>query len=855
MSKTLVIAEKPSVANDLQRALVKNGNFGGRFEKKKDFFENDRYVISSAIGHLVELTMPKAKWNFESLPLLPDEFGIQPIENTESRLKLLIKLMKRKDVDEIINACDAGREGELIFYYVRQISKVKKPVRRLWMQSMTQNAIIEAFDDLRTEEEMRPLANAALCRSESDWLVGINGTRAMTAFRSRNGGFRRTPVGRVQTPTLTLLVEREKKIMAFEPRTYFEVFGDFGVRAGEYRGRWFDTAFKKDPNDPHRRAERIWEKEKAEAIVARCEGKPGRIEETKKPSRQAPPLLYDLTTLQREGSTRFGFSARNTLGIAQALYERHKVCTYPRTDSRYLPEDYLQTVRGVFESLSGGASAGFPGDLCAHAAKALDSDWIKMNKRVFDDKKVSDHFAIIPTGQIPKNLKEQEWKLFDMIVRRFISVFYPAAEFEVTRRITHIGEDRFRTDGKILVVPGWLAVYGKTAQSGSGPDSLVPVDQGEDAETKALELKESQTKPPPRYTEATLLSGMETAGKLVDDEELRSAMSEKGLGTPATRAAIIEGLIYDKYVTRDQKELIPTQQGIRLIDTLNEMHVTALCSPEMTGEWEHKLKLMEAGQLDRDSFMKAIREMTSEVVAKAREHAKIAKERVYPDLDVACPQCGTRPLKQDDRSYRCETPDCGFSLWKNVASRELQPAEAVELLTNKVVGPLEGFRSRFGQTFGATLELKPDFKIGFVTQTQEEKEAEQAAIREENYICHYPPSGDKNGRIYRTPAAYVLDLAVQGDDDFRKVRLKPEYCKYELPVEQVKKFFTEGRTDVIEKFISKKGRPFKARLVMDPEGRRFVNFEFVRAPAKKKAGAAKKKAGAKKKKAAKKKAK
>ena len=858
--KTLVIAEKPSVSNDLQRVLGKQPGMT-KFKKEKDYFENETHVISSAIGHLVELEMPKAQWKFESLPILPDEFGLQPIEKTKDRLSLLKRLMKRKDVETVVNACDAGREGELIFYLVKEICKVKKPVQRLWMQSMTNQAIQDAFGSLREGRDMIPLESAALCRSESDWLVGINGTRAMTAFNSRNGGFQRTPVGRVQTPTLALMVAREKQIRAFESRPYWEVYGDFDVKAGQYRGRWFNPDHKKDPNDPHMRAERIWDEIEAKAIEERCTGKTGTVEEKTKPSKQASPQLYDLTTLQREASSRFGFSAKNTLGIAQALYEKHKVLTYPRTDSRCLPEDYIQQTQQVLSKFSqlDHTSPGFPEDLPKHAGHVVANSLVVPNKRIFNDKKVSDHFAISPTGEVPKNLKEQEMKIYDMVTRRFIAVFFPSAEYAVTQRITTIGQDQFKTDGKILMVPGWLAVYGKKAGVSTGKDGdLVAIEEGgEDAKTAAIEVVFKQTKPPARYGEATLLSAMETAGKLVDDEELRSAMSERGLGTPATRAATIEGLIYDKYVNRVERELMPTQQGIQLIDLLEEMEVQLLCSPELTGNWEYKLKQMEEGHLDRASFMNEIRKLTVEVVDKARKHAQVAKDRVYPDLEVNCPACGQSPLKQDDRTFKCQTEDCEFTLWKNISQRELQPDEAKTLLTEKIVGPLVGFRSRWGQLFDATLRLDKDLKVEFVTQTDEEHQAELDSLVAENFVCEYPPSGDKNGKIYEGPDAYILDLAVHGDKDFRKVRLKKLQCKVELSRDEAKKFFTEGKTSEIDTFISKKGRPFKAFLEMDHEGRRFTNWRFPPRAKKGKdedggATAAKKKAA--KKKAAKKKA-
>src|ERR1700730_18292599 len=552
MSKTLVIAEKPSVAGDLARAL-------GGFKKEGDHFENDRYIISSAIGHLVELALPseldvkRGKWSFANLPIIPDEFGLKPIEKTKARFDMLKRLMQRKDVDALINACDAGREGELIFRYLLQLSGVEKPVRRLWLQSMTAESIRAAFEHLRPNEEMIPLAEAAVCRSESDWLVGINGTRAMTAFNNRSGGFQLTPVGRVQTPTLAILTEREDKIHAFKSRPFFEVSADFEVQAGNYRGRWFREDFAKN-GDEDARAERIWDQAVAEEIKNRCLGKTGIATEERKPTTQAPPLLYDLTSLQREANAR-GFSAKRTLQIAQQLYERFKVITYPRTDSRYLPEDYIPTVKSTLSKIDN-----------HHARTALENKWVKPSKRIFNNAKISDHFAIVPTGTAPHGLDEVQQKIYDMIVRRFISVFFPAAQFEVTTRITRVEKDAFKTEGKVIKDPGWLAVYGREAASEQeGGESLVAITPNEAAKVLDIEVTHNETKPPARFTEATLLSAMEGAGKLVEDEELREAMREKGLGTPATRSAIIEGLIHDGYVHRQGRELIATAKGLALV--------------------------------------------------------------------------------------------------------------------------------------------------------------------------------------------------------------------------------------------------------------------------------------------------
>ncbi len=854
MAKTLIIAEKPSVANDLARALSTRSSIG-KFQKEKDYFENEHYVISSAIGHLVEQklpTLPNGKtlpWKFENLPILPDEFELQPIDGSKARLNLLIRLMKRKDVSEVVNACDAGREGELIFRYIMKMAKVDKPVLRLWMQSMTIQSILDAFDHLRKNEDMEPLADAAVCRSESDWLVGINSTRAMTAYNSKYGGFNKTPVGRVQTPTLALMVEREMEIAEFEPRTYYAVQGDFKVEAGNYLGRWFDENFKKDESDTHARADRIWDKEAAYAIQARCQGKTAEVTEKKRPAKQAPPLLYDLTSLQREANGRFGFSARRTLQLAQALYERHKAVTYPRTDSRYLPDDYIGTASGSLRQISQGSSPVL-GNLSGFAAKVLDQKWVHPNKRIFNGAKVSDHFAIIPTGQIPNKLDEAEQKLYDMISRRFVAVFYPTAEFEVTTRISRIGEDAFQSNGKVLVVPGWLEVYGKNAEAaeGNGSDdkngkTLVAVKPGEDALAENVDVEERETKPPPRYNESTLLSGMETAGKRVDDEELREAMSERGLGTPATRAAIIEGLIQDKYVTRNGRDFVVNNRGIRLIEQLREMKIDILASPEMTGEWEYKLKQMEHNHFQRPLFMNEIRELTENVVQTAKDYARSALEKEYPPFPVPCPVCGAPELAQDDGRYKCAQPDCNFSLSKVVASRPLSEEEAKQLITTRHVGPLEGFLSRFREPFDAALELVEDKKAGlkasFVFEKTDAERTEEDSISEENRLCPCPACG--KGHIYDTPVSYVCDQRVAGNGC--KARLSKELCKFEIPREQAIKFFKDGKTDFIDKFISKKGRPFTARLVCNPKGKRIMNWEFQ---PKEKKPAAKKKAPAQK---------
>jgi DNA topoisomerase-3 len=809
MSKSLIIAEKPSVAADLARAL-------GRLERKDEVFENDQYVISSAIGHLVELALPgdldkkRGKWSFANLPVIPEEFALKPIEKTEDRFKLLKRLMKRADITEIINACDAGREGELIFRFLVKLADVHKPMRRLWLQSMTPDSIRQAFARLRSDDEMIPLAKAAFCRAESDWLVGINATRAMTAFNSKAGGFQLTPVGRVQTPTLAILVEREQKIRAFKPRTYFEVFGDFDVEAGSYRGRWFDEAFKRGGADEDTRAERLWDQEKADAIREKCLGKVGTVTEEKKPASQTPPLLFDLTSLQRDANGRFGFSARRTLQVAQQLYERHKVLTYPRTDSRYLPEDYLNTVKSTMRSFVDPA-------LSVHADKALNSGWIRPTKRVFDNAKVSDHNAIIPTGEVPKGLDEAQQKIFDLVARRFIAVFFPAAQFEITTRITRVEGEPFKTDGRIIKDPGWMAVYGREAAAADGSDNaLVEITQGEAATATEVEVKQSETKPPPRYNEATLLATMEGAGKLVDDEELRAALSAKGLGTPATRAAIIEGLILDNYIARQGRELVATAKGISLIALLRGIGIDALCSPEMTGEWEFKLKQIEQGGLRRKVFMEQIRGLTTDIVNRAKNFQGDSVEGDFGELDVRCPKCGARPLKEEYRVFRC--PACDYVLWKTMAGRQFDPEEVKTLFTEGRIGPVEGFRSKEGRPFSASIKLGLEGKAEFDFPAAREI----YDFSDKEPLC--PCSVCRKGQVYAMEDSYLCNLAV-GPEKSCTFRMSKTILQREIPPEQVVKMLTnpEGKTDLLTKFVSKKGRAFSAYLKLE-KGK--VTFEF-----------------------------
>ena len=848
--KTLVIAEKPSVAQDIVRAITPTA---GKFEKHDEYFESDEWIVTSAVGHLVEIQAPeefdvkRGKWSFANLPVIPPYFDLKPIDKTKTRLNAIVKLAKRKDVGAMVNACDAGREGELIFRLIQQYSKAKHPVQRLWLQSMTPAAIRDGFASLRSDAQMMPLADAARCRSEADWMVGINGTRAMTAFNSRDGGFFLTTVGRVQTPTLSVVVEREEKIRKFVSRNYWEVHASFAAEAGDYPGKWFDPAWKKaaanadnaEP-DAELKADRVWTEADARRIADAVRGQKASVSEESRPTTQAAGMLFDLTSLQREANGKFGFSAKTTLSIAQSLYERHKALTYPRTDSRALPEDYVPVVKQTFEMLAGSEMK----HLAPHALVALNNGYIKPSKRIFDNAKVSDHFAIIPTLQAPTGLSEAEQKLYDLVVRRFMSVFFPSAEYLVTTRITKAANHHFKTEGKVLVKPGWLAIYGKEAadevpepKDGDKGQNLVPVKPGELVGVETVEPKGLKTRPPARYSEATLLGAMEGAGKTIEDDELREAMQEKGLGTPATRAATIEGLIAEKYMLREGRELIPTAKAFQLMTLLRGLGVEELSRADLTGEWEHKLAQMEQGQLSRESFMAEIASMTERLVNKAKGYDKDTIPGDYATLQAPCPNCGGI-IKENYRRYTCvgaagASEGCGFSFGKTPAGRTFEVAEVEQFLRDKKIGPLDGFRSKAGWPFTAEMVIKFDeetknYKLEF--DFGDDKNAESGEIidfGDTPSLGACPKCGSpvrEHGKNYVCEKSVPTLAQPTPSCDFKTGTM---ILQQPVDHEQMQKLLGTGKTDLLDKFVSMRTRrPFKAMLAWDAEAGK-VNFEFA----------------------------
>ncbi|PTL56438.1 type IA DNA topoisomerase [Paraconexibacter algicola] len=705
MGKTLVIAEKPSVGQDLARVLP--GPFqkhtGSSGERTARWLEGPEHIITWAVGHLVQLAEPDEyddkfkKWRMADLPIVPAKFKlIVRDERSQKQMSVVKKLLNSAEVDLVVNACDAGREGELIFRYLYEHAKAKKPTKRLWLSSMTNQAMKDALANLRDGEEMEQLADAARSRSEADWIVGMNATRAAT-IRLRSSFDGAVSLGRVQTPTLAIIARREEEIRAFVPEKYWLVDAKFATDDGRrYEGRFHEGA-----------KPRIPDADTAKAIVDAVRDGRGTITKLEKTKRtEKAPLLYDLTSLQRDANTRFGFSARRTLGAAQRCYEEHKVLTYPRTSSRYLTSDMIGELKEIAEKVGSGA------EYATAARYVMGLDVLPLG-RIVNDEKVGDHHAIIPTNS-PHNVAKldgDDLKIYDMVVRRYLAAFHPEAEFENTRIETTVAERVFRTRGKVLIVPGWRGVYGEmpegersAEQEDEGRDQTLPkLVKGEEAGVTHVESLEKETKPPRRYTDASLLGAMETAGKLVDDEEAREAMKESGIGTPATRAAIIERLIDVGYVERDARSLVATEKGLNVIRLLGDHQLT---SPSLTGDWEHRLERIESGEETRKAFMADIAKFAGATVGELDTKLKDVK---IPRADLGpCPVCGQHII-ENRKGFSCwsrEDPGCGFVIWKGKAGKQLPAAVARELIaTGRTARPVTGFKGRSGRSFRAKLAL------------------------------------------------------------------------------------------------------------------------------------------------------
>ncbi len=711
MSKTLVIAEKPSVGRDLARVLP------GPFAKQEGWLEGPDHVITWAVGHLVQLAEPDEyeakykRWRMPDLPIVPSKFKlVVRDERSRKQMSVVTAQLGREDVEMVVNACDAGREGELIFAYLYEKAKAKKPVQRLWLNSMTTAAMKSAFESLRPAADYALLEQAARSRSEADWIVGMNATRA-ASIRLKSSFDGAVSLGRVQTPTLAIVARRDEEIKAFVPEPYWLVDASFEAPALDGEPRVYEGRFHVGAKP------RLATEAEALAIVEACQGKPGTVTKLdKKEQRERAPMLYDLTSLQRDANTRYGFSARRTLAAAQRLYEEHKALTYPRTNSRYLTTDMVEEIKPTAELL------GDQKEYAKAAAYVTGLDVLPL-ARVVNDEKVTDHHAIIPTKatHAVDRMGDDDKRVYDMVVRRFLAVFHPEAVFENTRVETTVlpagegaGGSVFRTRGKLLLVPGWRGVYGQmpseaksAAEEDEGTDQQLPkLEHGEQVQTIEIASERKETKPPRRYSDASLLGAMETAGKLVDDEETREAMKESGIGTPATRAAIIERLIQVGYIEREARSLVATDKGLNVIRLLGEH---ALTSPDMTGQWEHRLDKIERGEDSREKFMSDIAgfaEMTVKELDEKLKDVRIPRANLGP-----CPICG-HDIKENRKGYSCwarDDPGCGFVIWKGKSGKQLSVAIAKELIASGYTSrAVTGFKARSGRSFRAHLALSQD---------------------------------------------------------------------------------------------------------------------------------------------------
>jgi DNA topoisomerase-3 len=697
------------------------------------------------VGHLVQLAEPDEyddrfkKWRMADLPIVPDRFKLViRDERSKKQMNVIKRLLSRDDVTSVVNACDAGREGELIFAYLYEKAGSKKPVNRLWLNSMTKEAIKNAFSELRPGSELATLEAAARSRSEADWIVGMNATRAAT-IRLRSAFDGAVSLGRVQTPTLAILARREQEIREFVPEPYWVVDATFDPIA-DPQGRVYEGRYHAGANP------RIKTAQEAEEVVRASQGQNGKITKlTKTEQKQRPPFLYDLTSLQRDASSRFGFTLRRTLAAAQRLYEEHTAITYPRTSSRYLPSDMISQIKPIARLV------GERSEYAEGSRYVVGLDVLPLG-RVVNDAKVTDHHAIIPTNaehHPVDRMSEDDRRIYDLVVRRFLAVFHPEAVFENTRVETNVAEHVFRTRGKRILVPGWRAVYGETAEveerseDDEGREQQLPqLTEGEAVEVKDVASEGKETKPPRRYTDGSLVTLMETAGKLVDDEEAREAMKESGIGTPATRAAIIERLIQVGYVERDGRALVVTEKGMNVIRLLGEH---ALTSPGMTGEWEHRLARIETGQDSREAFMGDIVKFTESTVGEL--DTKLKGVRIPRANLGPCPVCG-HDIIENRKGYSCwarDDPGCGFVIWKSKAGKLLPVSVARELIrTGRTAQPVSGFKGRSGRSFRARLALQqseegkwrvefdePWAKDGRAARPPEEEEGQPDAAEQE----------------------------------------------------------------------------------------------------------------------------
>lgn len=797
----LIVAEKATAASDIASAL-------GGFNKSNNVYERSDMIIASASGHLCQFAIKKeqdtGRKNLSALPVLPQPFIIEPTGSAREKKMLnhLGTLLKRPDVDVVVNACDAGREGELIFRLVYEFHRCNKPVKRLWMQSMTKEGILNAFKKLEPGARYDSLSDAAKARSQADWLVGINASRALSLTKQlKTMAYANVRAGRVQTPTLALVVQREREIKNFVPQPYWVIEATFSAGQGHYTGTWYENESKRNRFDD--------ESEAASVLSAINASAPqGVATDFVKQKSTPPPLLFDLTALQKEANKKYKFTAKQTLDCVQVLYEKHKAVSYPRTNSQRLPEDYPSEVKKIL-----GCFADAQGPFKEHAMAALNDHGVdESNKRIFDNSLVDDHYAIIPTGQPPSAITDNEAKIYAMIVRRFLAAFHPPQIVSVTKRSTEVGGHLFASTGNVTIQEGWREVI--PLERDKEPLCALPGGSPGSVELEAIHTTKKMTQPPARYTDASLLDAMEHAGRTVDDEKLRQSLKERGLGTPATRASIIEGLCRrskyaEPYLLRKKNQFIPNEGAYELIDLLDELAINELVSAETTGHWEMQLNEIQKGAMSATQFMSDITTLTHQIIDKVKGKAQTLAPNTGRTVGQ-CPKPGCDgDVQEQIGSYACSS--CDFQLNKTVASRVIDSEEIVELLQHGKTKTLTGFTSKKGKSFDAALALKEDWSgISFVF---EDSGSSRAPAESAELAC---PDCTKDLQIAKgdnprltCSCGFTLWLKVAG-----KMLSKHDAAT----------LIKEGRLPNVTGLKKRSGGTFKASLVLLPGGK--INFNF-----------------------------
>ena len=804
----VIIAEKPSVAEDLANVL-------GVGKKTETHWHSDDIIITWAIGHLLELkymddydvAFKNWRGTVDRLPFIPDNFQYKPKSGRgKKQLSAILKLVKDKSVSEIVNACDAAREGELIFRTIVQHAKTKTPTSRMWMQSMTYDAMLQAFENRQSGDDYQALSDAAYSRSQADWIIGMNGSRIATRL-PQNRDRSANSLGRVQTATLAMVVDHELEVLSHVPVPYWQLNATFRAGDATWTARWERTGHKDDPERPEYKAHRIMdaaEKDSIETILSSDEA--FQTEEQQRTRKEQPPLNFDLTTLQKRANSLWSWSAKRTLGVAQDLYDKFKLTTYPRTDSKHLPEDMHETVAKTLDQL------GAQGDYSEHV-KRLQADGLSNAKRNFNNAKVSDHYAIVPTGQTPpNNFGGDHAKLYDLITRNFLASWHPVAEWTVTKRITTKSGHQFLKEVEALATWGWRAVVPKKDKVPEGWGQL-PSNPC-DATLDSHEFSEEMSKPKNRLKEASLLQLMEHAGKHIDDDELADAMKEKGLGTPATRADTIEKLLNRNYIRRSRNGTISAApHGIRMIDVLRRIPVEWITSPELTGDMEASLLAVQRGEETMEAYMEKIIQQTKSMVERIRDHDRNTLYLEEPSLG-SCPSCGGE-VKENTLAYQCEHNEgrdkgCSFVFWKDTSGRWFDRVTAARLIENGSLENLHGFYSQAGEGYDTSVELTKAGKV--VSKGSGSGEA----TADDEVLCPCPVCDQGSIRI--TTTAYLCD---NPDCTFRG--MQNIMCKRPITPEEAKPIFTDGKSALLEDFTSRRNKPFNAFLKLEKNR---VTYDF-----------------------------